>query len=54
LPLHYIARCGDVDVARLLLDAGMYPLQLTNQHCHNYNYMSFLVVEFRVWWELNL
>jgi len=22
LPLHYIARCGDVNVARLLLDAG--------------------------------
>ena len=54
LPLHYIARCGDVDVARLLLDAGTYPLQFTNQHCHNYhyNYMSFLVAEFYVWFEV--
>ena len=24
LPLHYIARCGDVDVVRLLLYAGLY------------------------------
>ena len=24
LPLHYIARCGDLKVARLLLDAGKY------------------------------
>ena len=23
MPLHYIARCGDVHVARLLLNAGM-------------------------------
>jgi len=41
LPLHYIARCGDVDVARLLLDSGMYQQLFTTSHCciyhHNYN-----------------
>ena len=30
LPLHYIARCGDVNVARQLLEAGMYTQQFTN------------------------
>ena len=36
LPLHYIARCGDVNVARLLLDGGMYTQQSTNGQCSSY------------------
>ena len=30
LPLHYIARCGDVDVARLLLENGTYTYSATD------------------------